>query len=105
MRETLRVNGRASISRDPELLARYVDGRRPPIAAIVVDVEEAYLHCAKAFIRSRLWDPDSWSEPEGLASPARIWKDHIALAHLSEEDVRVYVEDDYANNLRWGDRG
>jgi uncharacterized protein len=104
LRETLRVNGRAAISSDPQLLASYADGRRPPVAAIVVDVEEAYLHCAKAFIRSGLWDPGSWERPEGLASPARIWRDHIALAELTEEEVAAYVADDYENNLRWGDR-
>jgi uncharacterized protein len=103
-KETLRVNGRASISSDPELLAAYADGRKPPIAAIVVEVEEAYLHCAKAFIRSGLWDPASWSEPEGLASSARIWRDHIALAELTEEEVAAYVADDYEHNLNWGDR-
>jgi PPOX class probable FMN-dependent enzyme len=104
LRETLRVNGRASVTTDPDLLARYADGRKPPIAGIVVDVEEAYLHCAKAFIRSGLWEPDSWQGAVGVASPARIWKDHIAIAAMSEEDVAAYVEDDYTNNLRWGDR-
>lgn len=104
MRETLRVNGRAGICCDPDLLARYIDGRKPPVAAIVVDLEEAYLHCAKAFIRSSLWDQPSWPERDGLASPARVWKDHMAIAEMTEADVQAYVDDDYANNLRWGDR-
>jgi PPOX class probable FMN-dependent enzyme len=104
MRETLRVNGRAAITSDPELLARYTDARRPPIAAIVVDVDEAYLHCAKAFIRSSMWDPASWARPDDLASPARIWKDHMALADMTLEDIQSYLDDDYQNNLRWGDR-
>jgi uncharacterized protein len=104
MRETLRINGRAGISCDPGLLARYIDGRKPPVAAIVVDLEEAYLHCAKAFIRSNLWDQPSWPGRDGLASPARIWKDHMAIAEMTEADVQAYVDDDYANNLRWGDR-
>jgi len=104
MRETLRVNGRATISRDPELLERYRNGRKPPIAAIVVETEEAYLHCAKAFIRSQLWEPSAWPERDGLASPARIWKDHMAMAEMTEADIQAYVDDDYANNLRWGDR-
>jgi uncharacterized protein len=104
MRETLRVNGRATISREPELLERYRNGRKPPIAAIVVETDEAYLHCAKAFIRSKLWEPSTWPERDGLASPARIWRDHIALADMTVEDIQAYVDDDYANNLRWGDR-
>jgi len=101
MRETLRVNGRATISRDPELLERYRNGRKPPIA---VETDEAYLHCAKAFMRSQLWDTSAWPERDGLASPARIWRDHIAIADMSVEDIQAYVDDDYANNLRWGDR-
>ena len=104
MRETLRVNGGASITCDPVLLERYADGRKAPVAAIVVDVEEAYLHCAKAFIRSGLWDASSWAGADGLASPARIWKDHMALAEMTLEDIEAYLEDDYTNNLRWGDR-
>jgi uncharacterized protein len=104
MRETLRVNGGASITCDPELLQRYADGRKAPVAAIVVDAEEAYLHCAKAFIRSGLWDASSWAGADGLASPARIWKDHMALAEMTLEDIEAYLEDDYTNNLRWGDR-
>ena len=55
-------------------------------------------------MRSHLWDPPSWPDREGLASPAQIWKDHIAMADMSVEDIQTYVEDDYANNLRWGDR-
>jgi uncharacterized protein len=104
MRETLRVNGRATISRDPELLERYRNGRKPPIAAIVVETDEAYLHCAKAFMRSQLWDTSAWPERDGLASPARIWRDHIAIADMSVEDIQAYVDDDYTNNLRWCDR-
>ena len=55
--ETLRVNGRARVTTDPELLSGLEhEGRRPRVA-ILVAVEEAFLHCAKAFRRSRLWDP------------------------------------------------
>lgn len=55
--ETLRVNGRAHISTAPELLQTMVVNGKPPITAIVVTVDETFLHCSKAFIRSKLWDP------------------------------------------------
>ena len=55
--ETLRVNGRASIRDDAETLAHFADGQRLPKVVIEVAMVEAYLHCAKAFMRSRLWDP------------------------------------------------
>jgi len=55
--ETLRVNGRAHVSVDPDLLQSMAVNGKPAVSAIVVEVDEAYLHCAKAFIRSKLWDP------------------------------------------------
>jgi hypothetical protein len=74
--ETLRIRGRAYVTRDPEVLAATaVPGRRPDVA-IGMEVEVAFLHCAKALIRSRLWDPGSW--PDELPSAARIFRDHAA---------------------------
>ena len=55
--DTLRVNGAAALSTDPELLQRMAVNDRVPTLAIVVTVAEVFLHCAKAFRRSRLWDP------------------------------------------------
>lgn len=90
--ETLRVNGRACVTRDPEILARHeIQKGRPPELAIGLEVEEAFLHCAKAFIRSDLWSPDSWQSLEGLARPAQIWKDHAALPTPVEEIEEMLV--------------
>jgi len=55
--ETLRVNGRAHISVAPDLLQSMAVNGKPPVTAIVVQVDETFLHCSKAFIRSKLWDP------------------------------------------------
>jgi uncharacterized protein len=55
--ETLRVNGRAVISDDPELLAQFAINGKLPRTVTVVTIEAAYIHCPKAFIRSHLWDP------------------------------------------------
>ena len=60
--ETLRVNGQAALSADPELLDRLAARGRPAVLAIQVQVEEVFFHCAKAFLRSRLWRPESWGE-------------------------------------------
>ncbi|MDX6600254.1 MAG: uncharacterized protein QOE87_4141 [Gaiellales bacterium] len=98
MAETLRVNGRACISTDPELLAQHVSQGKPAKAVIGVDLDEAFLHCAKAFMRSTLWDPASWPDRSGLARPAQIWKDHIGMPDPIEE-VETWLADDYANNL------
>ena len=55
--ETLRVNGTAELRDDEELRARFDDGGRRPATVLVVTVREAYLHCGKALMRARLWDP------------------------------------------------
>ncbi len=98
--ETLRVNGRAWLTRDSELLDRLGREGKPPRLAIGVEVEEAFLHCAKAFKRSGLWRPDDWPDTAGLASAAQIWRDHMAL-DMTTQDVQDFVDDDYANNLTW----
>lgn len=66
--ETLRLNGRASLTTQPELLeGMAVDGRLPKLA-IVVEVDEVFLHCAKAFRRSRLWDPACQQDRQEMPS-------------------------------------
>ena len=73
--ETLRVNGRASIVRDEELLERMVVMDKRPVVAIVVEVEECFLHCAKSFKRAGLWDTERWADPAALPSMSRaLWK-------------------------------
>lgn len=58
--ETVRVNGRAWITRDPDVLARFPFARTP-VTAIGVEVVGTYIHCAKAFMRSGMWDQDTWA--------------------------------------------
>jgi PPOX class probable FMN-dependent enzyme len=99
--ETLRVNGRAHLTRDPEILERHIGtGSRAPKLAVVVEVEEAFLHCAAAMLRSGLWNPETWPDLEGLASPARIWKDHAAAAQPLDE-LEAELADGYRNDRDW----
>ncbi len=77
--ETLRINGRACVIRDQSYLAQLeVSGRRPELG-IVVEVEECFIHCAKAFIRAGLWQQETWLEKEELPSAAHILADHVKL--------------------------
>jgi PPOX class probable FMN-dependent enzyme len=79
MEETLRVNGRACLTRDEELLERTaVQGKRP-LLAIGVEVEEVFFHCAKAFKRARLWEPGSWPDRTELPTLGRILHDQLEL--------------------------
>jgi PPOX class probable FMN-dependent enzyme len=74
--ETLRVNGCASIVTCPTLLARCNDSGKAK-AGLLVEVSEMYLHCSKAVELSALWQPGTWPDTRPLASPGRIWSDHI----------------------------
>lgn len=85
MNETLRVNGRAKLVSDApffDLLA--VQGKRPKLA-VVIDIEELYMHCAKAFLRSSLWDPSTWPERAALPSLGTILRDQLSLSTSAEE--------------------
>jgi PPOX class probable FMN-dependent enzyme len=62
--ETLRVNGRAFLTAAPDLLASMAIQGREPNLAIVVEIDEAYMHCARAFLRSGLWQPEAWPDPD-----------------------------------------
>lgn len=77
--ETLRVNGVAEISIDPDLLALFPAKPKPPITAIRITIEEVFLHCAKSLMRSRLWDADSRVDRKTLPTLARMIKDQSAI--------------------------
>jgi uncharacterized protein len=81
---TLRVNGPAAVSADPDLLERITPVGKPPKTAIVVETEEVYAHCPKAFVRSKLWDPSTWPDPAGLPSSAEV-----SLAHQRNPDLTL----------------
>ena len=79
LEETLRVNGRATLSDDPGLLdLTIVDGRRPRLA-IGIDVECCYIHCGKALRRGGLWQPGSWPSDEERPDVACILHDHLGI--------------------------
>jgi PPOX class probable FMN-dependent enzyme len=73
--ETLRVNGSAELVQDADLLERLAVDGKPPLLGILVHVEEAFLHCAKSFLRSQLWDPTSIMPRGTLPSLARMITD------------------------------
>jgi hypothetical protein len=91
--ETLRINGRAWITRDPELLARSVAQGKTPQLAIGVEVEQCFLHCVKAFRRSKLWVHDEWPAPDALASMAHVLFDQIQPAGVTVKDYECEMEE------------
>lgn len=71
---TLRINGRARIHQHPPFAGAFTVKGRTPELAVVVEIEELFLHCAKAFLRSSLWDPQSWPGPQAVPSAGKIAK-------------------------------
>ena len=97
--DTLRVAGKARVVRDSAISKRHAINGREPLLALVIDVEEAFMHCSKSVIRSRLWHPDHW--PERKSAPtlaewviATVSKeqtlDEVQDIHTADEGARLY---------------
>ena len=85
---TLRVNGRAVLSIDPDLLASFAMDGKPPRSVMVMTIEAIFFQCARAVVRSALWDPKSRVDPASLPTPGQM------LAALSEGTVGGKAYDD-----------
>lgn len=95
--DTLRINGRARLVREASFFDRMiVKGHRPELA-LVVEIEQIFFHCAKAFMRASLWQPETW-RPEALPSHATLVK---SVQHADEtlEELERYYGPDYAKLL------
>jgi len=87
--ETLRVNGQARLRDEAEFTQRFTEGRQPPKLVIEVLVQEAYLHCAKAFMRSRLWRPEAQQPRSVLPTLGEMLHDQIGLATAPESQAQM----------------
>jgi PPOX class probable FMN-dependent enzyme len=84
---TLRVNGRACVSARPELLAQLTAVGKPPVAAIVVHVEQVYPHCPKSLMRADAWQPERWVPADAQPSSAEVTLAQLDLPGLTVEQV------------------
>ena len=89
--ETLRVNGRARLSDAPERIAQFTTEKRAPRIVIEVQVEDAYLHCAKALMRSRLWDPASKVDRGVLPSMGQMLNEQIGTPGPAETQEQMLL--------------
>jgi PPOX class probable FMN-dependent enzyme len=98
--DTLRINGRARLVREADFFDQLVVKGHRPRLALVVDIDEIFFHCSKAFLRSELWKPETW-EPDALPSRAQ-------LAHTMEptgdsiEELERYYGPEYLKKLYAG---
>ncbi|TCP28860.1 hypothetical protein EV207_11596 [Scopulibacillus darangshiensis] len=97
--ETLRINGKAALVKDEELLEQMAVKGRKPRLGIGVEVEECFIHCAKAFRRSGLWKPNSWASKETLPSAAKILSEHAKLPNIGEDAIAEKLQESYTKRL------
>jgi PPOX class probable FMN-dependent enzyme len=96
--ETLRVNGTAELTVEPAVLERLTARGAPAHLGIRVAIQECFFHCAKAFMRSQLWHPESWTERIKIS-----WGDYLAAkmgaGNDTAQQINQFVEQDYKTNL------
>ena len=97
--ETLRVNGRAAIIRDEAWLTPLSAQGKRPLLAVAVDVEECYLQCAKALIRSALWEPHERPALQSLPCAAEMLCDQVQLPDYDIAKMQTLLDGAYKNNL------
>jgi PPOX class probable FMN-dependent enzyme len=94
--ETLRVNGTATITTSPSILSKFDQEKKPPISCTIVTIEEVFLHCAKAFMRSNLWDTSSQTNPKEFPTIGVILNDQVSskdTPESREEMIKRYQKD------------
>jgi PPOX class probable FMN-dependent enzyme len=97
--DTLRVNGRATLVRDAPFFDDLIVRGSRPILAMVVEIDQVFSHCAKAFMRSRLWQPQSWPAAGAMPSVAELCKVILNPAETLEELEAHYAPENYEKKL------
>lgn len=96
--DTLRVNGRARLVSDAPFLDEMVVRGHRPVLALVVEVEQVFFHCSKAFLRSGLWDPEGWA-PDGSVPRRAVIAHEVEPDGRSIEELDAYYGPSYADGL------
>lgn len=95
--ETLRINGSAYLSTDDTYLKLFTEELNPPKACVIISVEETFLHCAKAFMRSKLWDASSQMDRDSFPTMGQMLKDQ--LRSEDEPETREAMVKRYKKDL------
>jgi PPOX class probable FMN-dependent enzyme len=96
--ETLRINGRARLLRDAPFFDEMMVRGRRPILALLIEIDQIFFHCAKAFMRSQLWQPESW-QPSVLPSTAALTKAAQDTSETLAELEAYYAPASYSERL------
>jgi len=96
--DTLRINGRARLVSDADFFDELTVRGRRPLLAMVVEIEEVFFHCSKAFLRSRLWQPESW-DPEATVPRRAVITHEVEPDGRSVAELDAYYGPTYAEGL------
>ncbi|WP_309650648.1 MSMEG_1061 family FMN-dependent PPOX-type flavoprotein [Nocardioides sp.] len=96
--DTLRVNGRARLVSDAPFFDEMVVKGHRPLLAVVVDIDEVFFHCSKAFLRSQLWQPETW-DPTGRVPRRAVVAHDVEPSGMSIEELDAYYGPSYAEGL------
>lgn len=97
-KDTLRINGRARLVRDAPFFDDLAVGGKRPVLALVVEIDQVFSHCPKAFMRSELWKPDTW-HPDALPTTAALCKAVQQPTETLEELEAYYAPENYSAML------
>ncbi len=101
--DTLRVGGRGQLTTQPDLMESLAIKGRAPNLALIVTVEEAYLHCAKCMVRSKMWHPDHWPDTSDVPSMGEAMVAHGKLVErglvAGVDEMQALIDDDAVNKL------
>ncbi len=95
----MRINGTATLTTDPELLASMQVKGHVPKVALLIHVEEAFIHCGKAPKRGRLWDPSAHIDRSAYPKMGEVMFDHGRYSDVSREQMTALAQDDYDSNV------
>jgi uncharacterized protein len=96
--ETLRVSGRAEVFDDAELLQQLGSEKRPALLAIRVRLQHCFFHCARSFLRARLWEPEYWDEKKRV-SFGRVFAPKLGIDDAAAQKIDEAIAEGYANRL------
>ncbi len=97
--ETLRVNGHAALIRDEAWLTPLTAQGKRPLVAVAVEVEECFLQCAKALIRSKLWESQERPDLQSLPCAAEMLSDHVKMPEFDVAKLQSLLDEAYASKL------
>jgi PPOX class probable FMN-dependent enzyme len=93
--ESLRINGKAAVVSDPDYMKELAVADKVPAVAILIKVEEVFVHCARCMLRSELWKSETWPEREAWVTLAQLMMDQLDLDGITLDEMQAEVDQDY----------